>query len=538
MNFRNKENSRTSLDASQYNLAREVHFRNPFTAAMRQLLVHKVFARGFDLYFDTKESSMTPFVRKAFNALWSHIGTQILDEIFTLGVVPYRWQFDVDSQRMLPHIIAAGLGASYDIQLVVDPRERSTLEFYDWSVSKLANPMDKPDRSVHFLEHFNFDPLRSGDLTAPAASLGENFVFVEQLRHSAKIAEQRRAAPLLITETEESALVGNPNDRKTLPSEQQQNHTLQRGIQQERAELMGQRIREETRDLTARLHAGRYQEMLLRMAQAFGPKETHVSARQHPQEGGFFVPLNPGHKLVRQVVPEHNGDLLNLLERWEEEQSTAYGIPRALIIGDTVSRSSNTSAELTVPAFVRTVTVWKNRLSSVLTGLFQESIRRTREHLLLVKKRTAGSKRKFAAMVALDDEISQMFRMDETKVVLSLIHNEITDKENLAYFYVADVISWQQFQSEKVYALPLNNVEREQWLKEAKTSTDPLSQHDKKLLLQQYLAASLGKDGADGKTAAAAAHFEFHEQQTVEKVHASPAAGPTTKAKSAQAQNK
>ena len=506
--LKKNEIQRAELDAQQYNIAREIHTTSPFASAARTLLLQKIFARGFNVYVGEKQIVMSIEEAKNFNDLWIRIAAEIFDEFFTLGMVPYRWVSNVSKHRglFLPQIISGGLGNTYRIQSVINKREQQRYEFFveqrnfgsGFNNSIFHSFEKRPDHTVSFLEGIGYNPQRSGKLIAPASLLIESYVHFAKLRLAVTVAEHRRAAPLIIVETDETAILGSSSERRSMPAEEATDQTLQDELAIQQYENADRRIERQANQTNAQLYKDRIDEMHQSVKQLTAP--ISHSSYAHQMETGIYFPLFPGQHLVRQQVPDHNSDFDKTRLAWEVDQSLAYQVPVPLVRGDTVSRSTTTSTELTIPMFEQTLAVWKNRLSDIVTALMRESIARTREYRLGDTTTNKKKKRKFsmnnkqtaaAAEAQEEEQTRSMLEWDESLLVVSLVHSDVRTPGMLEYFYATDVLSWKEFQTERLHLLPLDNVERRQWTNKLSHSKDPLSSAEKHELVKNHIAEAL-----------------------------------------------
>lgn len=374
-----------ALDVATHARAVRLHHETAWASTLRRAVMNAVLAVKPEFFWNDKPMALTPEFRALVESRWLPACADIMDAVWTLGVVPVRLVRDVGG-NLVPEVVKGRLGVDYRLATYVDSVDRRQRYIYTDAIDAARHEAhwrhhhhhehdhehhhdgehqhhqrDEPDSArVRVLSGFGYDPGSDGSLRSPIAALVAEHEFFSMLRMFDARLEARRCDASLLTETTpESAGVLKDKDRFDFYADSDRTATQAEGAFARNA---------------AELEAMRRQQM-----GAFGADAVEDAARRgsaalsgdldRPVLVDKLFPLPVGHKLVQLSHPPPRGDWVALTRMHQDVTAAAYGMPRSNLVSDTAH--SQTGMMVTQRSLHATVTYWREVLSSALTQLYQ-----------------------------------------------------------------------------------------------------------------------------------------------------------------------
>ena len=475
----NTEEIRSAVNHHDYRLAREIFHTFDFVTAIKHILLQKVFGAGIHLYADEESVELDAPHRKAFLERWTTLGRKIFEEWYTLGIVPYRWTWNAEQEVMLPVILAETLGATYRMNVVTTAWAKR-YEFYGVNA-------DKPDPTVLFLDDFNASPQQDGALTSPIIQLKNlyfSYILINTLKHK---AAGLKAIPRLVAETAEPGVPPAVQNVMPAPELFRQNLALREAESSGFAsnDILHQ-VQRQAADNRHKMNEAWEQARHMGKSSSYRDLMTQVCVG-----GPTVLTVNERQKITAAPSVSEPDDFIEHEKMLKQGMATALQVPYAVIVGDTTSRAAATATDLTLPGFLRLIVYLKMKMSHVLTDLFQEMTRRTRERRIQKFQDRVSKKR---ARRRLEQEYVRFEweGLDERTIKLDLINNDIQDMERLAFLYTSNLLPYADFVHELLSSVPFNQTKREALEQRAQQLPDPLTAEEKVDLSKDYLIKLLG----------------------------------------------
>ena len=339
----------------QYHTCRQVHDKRPFPSTIKRYLQSELLKTPPEFFWGGKLVQPTPAFEDILHTFYLPAIRDIMDEIWTLGIVAIRMskiRTRNDSDRV-PIVMKHALGVDYTITVRRNP-ESGRVEFTYYRLKDNSGKnLQKPalDKWVYVLSGFGNDPLPDGTLTSRVSSLVKQEAFIE-LNYAFNLQGNFiNANPTMYSQTTKDS-DGTKID---------EDYTDTFGGQDALRKKEGDRYDLNAIEIRA-LNAHN------QLAYSILPddKDPLAMKRQHVNNA---IPLPVNNILVRQQLPQPRTDWREMNEVYQEIQAAAYGVPRITIMTG-VGVKQAASAELATRTIDTTINEWKRLLGKIFTDVY------------------------------------------------------------------------------------------------------------------------------------------------------------------------
>ena len=424
------------LDSATYKKLRDVHLKSTFPPVLRGILMNELFQSAPEFRWLGKVVQPSNWFSDVVRRYWMPFLRDVLDEIFTLGIVAVRLQkLPGGSEHVVPVVISETLGDDYTI-VVSKKHNMKKFTYYRLKKPNSDGPSaieePKKDPKVYIFSGFGYDPDYTGHLNSIlAGSLGQDSYVHSMYRFSIR-AEFNLSNPTVMTETTpESEGIIKESDRYDSYV------TGDRIVRDSQS-----RIFKDDKELVQVLaHQKNYFDMLTetpgyRTENPLEPGTYDVFKKQH-RDNMFPLPTN--HKLVQQQLPSpiRGSDWETVNRVYQDTMSGVYVVPRGKVFSDTATRSSAATTESVEKSYMTNIKKWKAVLGEILTAVYR----------CVYAEDDCYRAMKFYTDREIEDMSEDQFVETVTKprieVSLPLVPRENMD--DLLLQYVMKVIDWPTF---------------------------------------------------------------------------------------------
>ncbi len=377
-----------AVDPEDLRVVRELLYQNPACRASREVLFKYVFSllHALQMYVDREQRTLrTPFVN-FLHAVFRPVGQDAIDSLLTLGVVPIYFTRASEGSDWIPHVLPSEV-----FELVVEWKQHRV--HYDvklhlpdgsvrrWGVSKLRT-------KVFVLRGFGWDPQLGGVLRSPLRSLCVDFRAIRHLREQALIAEAHNALPPIVVEPAIAggghALAPGVTRAGLLHDTLIQGQWAPNEARRSDAEELAIRSRDQLEMQLSMQHFIHGRRLKFRRDHYF-PDQRHLplftgsgddhdddneGAEAAAHERSDQLPrenVAPGMRSAHAPLAAPRSDLVAQYKLMDERIFAVMGVPRSVIVNDTVVRGNVEAMNETLR---RTVDQWTSILSQIYTWLY------------------------------------------------------------------------------------------------------------------------------------------------------------------------
>lgn len=345
------------LDFSVYKLCRAVNDSSAFPSLVKRTLQNILLQTHPEFYWNGKILNPTRMFDDIIHTFWLPAARDIMDEIWTLGVVAIRLsKIKPGKSDRIPVVMKNGMGTDYIITVLRDQSSgRMIYRYYRLKTKDGQKILNEPveDKNVHVLSGFGSDPLPSGKLTSAVATILDYEQYHALNYRFSLTALFNMSRPMLITEPAKDA-AGVLTQDDMIDYYGGQDAIRERDqLAYELNESEIQHLNEQNRDYFENFYKD---------------QEPHTNALV-PQAKRNIMPLPVGHRLVQQPTPSMRSDWREMNEIYQEIVSSAYGVPRANIM-TTHGMTQSASTELASKTLAITTNNWKRRLGKIFTDVY------------------------------------------------------------------------------------------------------------------------------------------------------------------------
>ena len=370
---------------------------DPLVYSCRQMILQHVFKHGMVFYQNKKKIELDETQQALVDDYWRPFAYDVYDSIVCHGFVCIEICEDEFGHKF-PALRRPG---TY----------RLVVEFIDSQVTLSARALtgNTTLENVFFMSNFGFEVLRDGTFTSQMMKILPRLGFLRELRKTAIDLEYSRVAPTHFSE---------------IPAE---STTEKEGVN------FDWFVEGSSTEMDQNMKFTRNQMEIDQLRQQEELYEQHRGSTRKTQTAlKNIVQLPMGHRLRPVASQPGRHDLVTIKKIIQEEICTCLGVPRALMISDSIYRSSTEGIN---DAFKHTLLWWKNTISTVLTECWM------RVHVDEVAKKVKKKESIFA--------LKRLHRVQISFPVAPYATNE-----TLQWLYETGVIDWDTF---VIYALRNNN---------------------------------------------------------------------------------
>jgi len=314
-------------------------------------------------------------IRDAFETHWIPFTKDAIDQLFAFGFVVVEIVED-EAKRKYPRTVHPSLiNIEYDYE---------TREY------------DMPSRDVIIFGGFGFEPVQ-GTLTSLAAKVMPKLKFLSRLRDSCAFMEDKKVDPCYFTET--------------IPTNQEQQAGIEFGFYADANKV--------EKRAGSRFNRNEMEVDLLKQQQQLYDEQMNNARASRGLDNIMQLPM--GQKLIKTEDYTGRADIVQIHKVTQEEICSTLGVPRSLLIGDSMYRSDTEGVQ---ELFRQTILWWQAKMEMIETELYQA--------IYFDSSKVKISKNIYAA--------KQRYQV---KVHFPL--SPFASTEELTFLYKAGVITWQRF---------------------------------------------------------------------------------------------
>lgn len=306
----------------------------PMLYMCRNVIHHHLFGNGIEFSHRRGRVRPDPHMQEIMNDFWLPCCKQMTDQVLSIGIVVIRIVKLQDGLKV-PVVLEP---ASFRLKMkyVLGMREFTVLD---------EQMEEIPD--THVFDLFGHSPTSDGHMTSVVANLMPEIQYINTLRGTSLIMEQKRADPVLMTEAVDTKIDNVEGINY--------DYYADGDMQDTSADNKFTRDRHNVAAL-------RHQQA---MYDAFFAGGAPASVGGNVLENMVNVPL--GQRIVNVPTQTGRGDISAQTKAFQDVVCGVMGIPRALLMSDTPHKSDE---EGTHQTFKKTILSWKTSLQSVCEEIY------------------------------------------------------------------------------------------------------------------------------------------------------------------------
>lgn len=308
--------------------------KTPMIYMCRNMIQHYLFCNGIGFSHRRGRIRPDPHMQEIMSDYWLPFCKDLTDSVMAIGIAVVRL-ISMEDGLKVPVIIEPG-SCTIKMTYSFGVREYVALDGQNEQI---------PDTIV--LDCFGHSPTASGQLTSVVDNLMPEIQYNNLMRGTAMSMEQKRANPVIITETV---------DTKTDRVEGVQYDYYADGDMQDNSDR-----NKFVRNKSSVEQLAQQQELYDRF---FGGGEA-LSTGGNVLDNVVNIPL--GQKIVNVPHQTGRGDIVAQRKSFQDIVCGVMGVPRSLLMSDTPHKSD---AEGTHQTFHKTVLWWKNKLQNACERIY------------------------------------------------------------------------------------------------------------------------------------------------------------------------
>jgi len=366
--YRWEEPEERSIDVVTAQKCYSVHHGNTFPSALRTIIIQMITEHEPQFVFNGAiarelfgESSVTLSTAETdanFQDIvrnwWIPLSHDCYDEIMIAGIVVVRYH-TLPTKDVVPVVLGSHqLGNTHMITTRVDPKTTKTLFRVYKMMSADGEQLRPPqiDHEARVVSGFGWDPKPDGTLTSKISSILNFEEWMMRVFQLSLQAEYNVSRPTFVTERERDAPATDMSE-------------IDQFADFDRRTNEGLFVRKAHDP-----HSTAYQKSVdpKKSAPVWLPREDRMDIRQ--SFVGNTLPLPPGYRVAKPVMPERNAQLADWLRKYQEVVSVTYGLPRGMFIQDVGSHVTSDPVSIN-RVLHRTMGMWNRHISRILTNAYR-----------------------------------------------------------------------------------------------------------------------------------------------------------------------
>jgi len=375
--------------------------KTPVIYTCRNVIQHQLFSNGVLFSHRRGQIKPDPHMQEIMKDFWLPFCKNMVDAILSIGIVAVRIVELQDGLRV-PIVLEYG---SCQLKMVY------TLGIREYMCLDSQNEVI-PNTMV--LDMFGFSPTIEGTLTSVVANVLPQIQYMNILRGTCLIMEQKRTDPVVMTETVDTKADNVEGVNYDYYADgDMQDQTNQNKFMRNKSSV----------------------QELAQQQQIYD----HFFADGHLGSKGSstlenIVTLPLGHKIVNMPQQTGRGDLCAQMKAHDDLICAVIGIPRSLVMSDTPHK---TDEEGTHQTFQKTIMFWKNSIQSACEQVYNVIYADIIKEQMM---KAIGKKRK---KTGLEDVYALRKRM---QVEITFPVSPFVGPEQLYTHYQRGVLSWETYQ--------------------------------------------------------------------------------------------
>ena len=375
--------------------------KTPVIYTCRNVIQHHLFSNGIVFSHRRGQIKPDPHMQEIMTDFWLPFCRDMVDAILSSGIVVIRI---VDLQDGLR------------VPVVLEQNSCQIKMNYDMGIREYIclNEQREQIPNTMVLDIFGFSPTINGRLTSIVSNVLPQVQYMNILRGTCLVMEQKRSNPTVMTETVDTKIDNVEGVNYDYYADgDMQDASDQNKFMRNRSSI----------------------QQLAEQQQVYDNffSEGHMSSRgSSALENVVTLPL--GHKIVNMPHQTGRGDLCAQMKAHDDIICAVMGIPRSLVMSDTPHK---TDAEGTHQTFQKTIMFWKNSIQSaceqVYNVIYADKIK---EQMM----KAIGKKRKKSTV---EDVYALKKKM---QVEISFPVSPFIGPDQLYTHYQRGVVSWETYQ--------------------------------------------------------------------------------------------
>ena len=362
----------------------EYHRENLLTMC-GSMIQHHILKNGLKFEKNQREFEPPIEIKDAFEEHWESFIKDALVSALCLGFVVVKMVRD-EAKRNVPTVVRPHF---YELHYRLNNNQ-----YEYWITSAHMNTDD-----MYVYTHFGSPCLPTGEIVSTVSRVLNKCRFLKELRHTTLVMEKKKSNPDYFTEVVESS-----------------NKERHEGVD---FDFFADSTSEDTGVEMQFERSKANVEILLKQQELYNQVKGRFSKQVKTLES--ITQLPNGQHVVPTAQNTGRQDLVNAHKIVQEEICAGMGVPRSLMIGDSIYKSST---EGVADSFKHNVLHWKNALSFMATDLYQKAYVDLKK--LKISKNIFLSKKRH-----------------QIRVVFPV--NPYISTEELDYLYTRGIIPWEVY---------------------------------------------------------------------------------------------
>lgn len=348
----------------------------------RQLIVSHLLQHPPVFMRNNKPIDVGYEFRDTYHTYWKTLIKDIVDQIIAMGFATVEIVEDA-AKRKYPRCVHPNLFA---VQYNYATGEFNVLH-----------------REAFVYGGYGYDPYK-GRIKSLATKVLPKLRFLRTLRESSRTMERHKERPCYYAETD----LYKPDSTRVASYIDYDDEGLQN--QEE-----WRREQDKEREIRTERQVKLFEDQQRLYDEAMGHSARKVQGLKN------VIPMPVGQKLVKVPLPTGRPDIVQLHKVIQEEVCSTLGVPRSLMIGDSMYRSDTAGVEA---LFRHTMMWWKSTVQDICTDLYQR--------LYFDPSKAKVSKNIYAAK-------------KRYQIELNIQLSPFIDLEQLTFMYKSGIISWEKY---------------------------------------------------------------------------------------------
>lgn len=373
----------------------------PMLYMCRNVIHHHLFGNGIEFSHRRGRVRPDPHMQEIMNDFWLPCCRQLTDQVLATGLVVIR-VVQLEDGLKVP-VVLEPEAFQLQMQYVLGLREYTVLD---------DQRREIPD--THVFDLFGHSPTAGGQMTSVVANLLPEIQYINTLRGTSLVMEQKRADPVIMTEAVDTKVdnVEGVNYDYYADGDMQDTSA-------------GNKFTRDRHNVAAL----RNQQA---MYDAFFAGGAPASVGGNVLENMVNVPL--GQRIVNVPTQTGRGDISAQSKAFQDIVCGVMGIPRALLMSDTPHKSDE---EGTHQTFKKTIMSWKTSLQSVCEEIYSLIYAEDIKQQLL---KAMGKKKRKRTDIA---DVYVLKKRLQVEIVFPI--SPFLSHDELHRHYQNGVISWETY---------------------------------------------------------------------------------------------
>ena len=306
----------------------------PILYMCRNIIHHQLFGNGIEFNHRRGRVKPDPHMQEIMSDHWLPCVKNAVDQVLAMGIIIVRL-VDLEEGVRIPVLLepaACRVKMFYRLGL----REYQVV---DQQMNEIPNTM--------VFDIFGHAPSYNGSLTSIVANLMPEIRFINTLRGTALVMEQKRADPILMTESVDTKVDNVEGVNYDFYADgDMQDSSANNKFTRNRHNVEALRYQQEAYD-------------------NFFAGGKPASVGGNVLENMVNIPL--GQRFINTPSQTGRGDVVNHLKTFQDTVCGVMGVPRTLMMSDTPHKSD---AEGTHQTFQKTILSWKKNMQNICEHLY------------------------------------------------------------------------------------------------------------------------------------------------------------------------